>query len=207
MSALLASAAILSARTAQAQYTQDLYVINVDENGNGTYVEYAPPVVAPPYMIGSGTLPYSLINGVSGDGLSYTLPYPININGNSDQWLSISDLDGAQSDLINWANTGPGGTGVLNFFSNDNDGDLADVSPAVWSTISQNWSTQFATSEDAEGVAFYSTYIDTGGVPGDPAPHPAVEAFYYFNSGPVPEPAAMGLLLAGSATLLLKRRR
>jgi len=203
MSTVLLGAAALSARTAQAQ-TQDLFVINVDENGNGSYVEYTPPYPGGT-VIGAGNLTPALINGVPGDGLSYVLPYPININTNSNQWLSISDLDGAQSDLIHFANTGPGGAGVLNFYSNDSDGDLADVSPAFWSTIAGNWSTQFATSEDANGIAFYSTYIDTGGVPGDPAPHPTVEAFYYFNSGPVPEPTAMGLFLGGSA-LLLKRR-
>jgi len=203
-SCLAATWMLLQAHAAQAQ-TQDLFVINVDENGNGTFVEYTPPYPGGT-VLEAGNLTPALINGVPGDGLSYVLPYPITINGNSDQWLSISDLDGAQSDLINFANTGPGGVGVLNFYSNDTDGDAADVSPAFWSTISANFGSQFATSENPQGIAFWSTFIDTGGIPGDPAPHPTVEAFYYFDSGPVPEPSVIALLLAGSAGLLLKRR-
>jgi hypothetical protein len=200
-SCLAAAWALSQVHPAQAQ-TTDLYSINVDENGNGTYVEYAPPVVAPQYAIASGTLPAT---SIAGGGLAYLLPYPINIKTES-QWLGIYDSDGVtKSDLINWANTGPGGLGVMSFYSNDTDGDLADVSPAVWASVVGNWD-GVTTNEDADGVAFYSTYIDTGGVPGDPAPHPAVEAFYYFDSGNVPEPAVMSLLLAGSAALLLKRR-
>jgi len=195
-------AAALSARAAQAQ-TTDLYTINVDENGNGSYVEYSPPVVGAPYVIGSGILSSAPI---AGGGLSYVLPYTIHINGNSNQWLGIYDVDGqTKSDMINFANVVQGAStvGVLNFYSNDTDGDLADVSPAVWSSIVGNWD-GFTATEDANGIAFYSTYIDTGGVPGDPSPHPTVEAFYDFNSQ-VPEPTATGLLLAGSG-LLLKRR-
>ncbi|MGD0387884.1 MAG: PEP-CTERM sorting domain-containing protein [Tepidisphaeraceae bacterium] len=202
ISAILLGAA-LSARTAQAQ-TIYLYTINVDENGNGSYVEYSPPVVGAPYQIASGTLPSAPIGG---GGVSYLLPYPITINGNSNQWLGVTDPNSSQSDLINFANTGPGGLGVLNFYSNDTDGDLADVSPADWAALDVNWDGRFTTSENAEGIAFYSTYIDTGGVPGDPAPHPTVEAFYDLNSGNVPEPTVMGLLLGGSALLLNRRPR
>ncbi|MGD0813623.1 MAG: PEP-CTERM sorting domain-containing protein [Verrucomicrobiota bacterium] len=201
----LASGALLAALllpgVAKAQ-TVDLYTISVDENGNGTYAEYSPPVVGAPYLIGSGTLQTE----ESGPGLTYILPYAIHINQNSTQWLGVYDADGTtKSDLVNWQNNGPGGTGTMTIYSNDNDGDAADVTPAFWSTIAGNWS-GFTTEEDANGLAFYSTYIDTGGVPGDPSPHPTVEAFYDINSG-VPEPSTLTLGVLGLSGFLLKRRQ
>ena len=145
-------------------------------------------------MIGSGTLPWSAYGG--NEGIVYTLPYTINVTSFT-QWLGIYDSDGVtKSDLIHF-----GAAGTLSFYSNDTDGDLADVSPAYWSTIVGNWD-GFTTVEDATGFAFYSTYIDTGGVPGDPYPHPAVEAYYYFNSGPVPEPSTFVLCAVGLLSLI-----
>jgi hypothetical protein len=175
--------------------TQLLFTINADENGNGTYSAYS---LTTYQTTGQGPLPWSPLPG---GGIQYSLPYPININGNSNQWLTIYDPDGqTKSDLVQFQNL-PGVGGVMNFYSNDTDGDVADVTPAYWATIVGN-SSAYGTQEDQNGVAFYSTFIDTGGVPGDPAPHPQVEAYYYFNSAPVPEPSTLALLVMGAVSLL-----
>jgi len=177
--------------------TTDLYVINVDENGNGTYSEYSPPVVSSGNLIGSGSLAYG-VYGTGGQGMWYDLPYTINIQGYS-QWLGIYDYNSSyQSDLIDFQNVS--GVGVLSFYSNDTDGDLADVGPAYWSTIVGNWD-GFTTAENASGLAFYSTYGDNNGVPGDPYPHPTIETNYYFNSG-VPEPGTFALCGIGLLSLI-----
>ena len=34
--------------------TTDLYVVNIDENGNGSYAEYSPPVVGDPIKLHRG---------------------------------------------------------------------------------------------------------------------------------------------------------
>ena len=67
--------------------TVDLYMLNLDENGNGTYAEYSPPAVDPGNLIASGLLPWTAIGG---GGITYTLPYTINIQSYS-QWLGIYD--------------------------------------------------------------------------------------------------------------------
>jgi hypothetical protein len=142
---------------------------------------------------------------IDGGGIAYTLPYPINITGTSNQWLEIFDIGGAPSDMVNFANTGPGGVGVMSIYSNDTDGDVADVTPAVFSGYAANFG-GYSTNEDASDIAFYSTYGDTSGVPGDPAPHPTIEANYYVDSS-VPEPASLGLLALGVVGLLARHRR
>ena len=183
---------LLQASAAWAQGTQDLYTISVDENGNGSYVEYSPPVIAPQYAIGSGGLPSSTLPD---GGISYVLPYTVTATAEGQyKWLGIYDSDGqTKSDLVSFTNINGGQTGIMNLFSNDTDGDLADVTPAYWATIVGNWD-GYTTVEDANNVAFYSTYGDTYGVPGDPYPHPTVEANYYVTSGPVPEPTSLALL-------------
>ena len=179
---LAAGLILLQAQATEAN-TLDVYTINVDENGNGTYVE----TDASNHQVASGTLPVAQIVG---GGLQYTLPYEININGNSNQWLTIYDPDGqTKSDMINWQNLG--GQGLLDFYSGDT-GQLADVGPIAFPTFTAH-SGPYGTQEDVNGLAFYSTYIDTGGVPGDPAPHPTIEAYYYFQSGAVPEPTSLAL--------------
>jgi hypothetical protein len=176
-----------------------LYVddIRVDENGNGTYDVQD---------ISGGTTsapqPLLMLSGGSNAGVTYQLPYQININTNyPNQYLAIKDADGSQSDLVIFQNQvvesgvhpDASGNGTMTVYSNDNDGDLADVSPAVWSTLVASYNAASATAtEDASGIAFYSTYGDPSGVPGDPYPHPTVEAYYYVNS--VPEPASLALL-------------
>jgi hypothetical protein len=209
---LAAVLALLQAQGAQAatsSTTADLYSITVDENGNGSFVEYAPPAVSPSNIIASGTLPF--VHDLPNGGVTYTLPYQININTNSNQWLTVYDPDGTtKSDLVQFANVQlvTGATvGTMNFYSNDTDGDLADVSPAYWATLVGN-SSAYGTQENASGVAFYSTYIDLGGVPGDPVPHPTVEAYYYLNSGTTPEPSTLAMLagFAGMGLTWFRRR-
>ena len=63
-------------------------------------------------------------------GLTYTLPYAINVNGNSNQWLGVTDPDASLSDLVHWQNVA--GASTMTIYSNDNDGDMAAVSPAFW---------------------------------------------------------------------------
>ncbi len=190
---LAAGLVLLQAQAARASGIQLVDDINVDENGNGTYDVQD---------ISAGTTsapqPLTVLSGGAGAGLSYELPYTININGNyPNQFLAIKDADGSQSDLVIYQNqpNGSGGTmGVMTVYSNDSDGDLADVSPGVWSGLVSNYNAAAATTtEDSHGVAFYSTNGDPSGVPGDPFPHPTVEANYYVNSA-VPEPASVALL-------------
>ena len=149
-------------------------------------------------------------------GSSYTLPYPININGNSNQWLGVNGAGGApaNNDLVNWTN--PGGSsapGLLTIYSNPNPsnndpsgGGLALVSSSAWSTLlTEATPIGYSTVEAGTPLtAFYSTYGDTSGVPGDPKPHPSIEANYYINVAgvvPVPEPGSLALL--GSSAVAL----
>jgi hypothetical protein len=186
---LTAALVLLQAHTALAS---TLYVddINVDENGHGTYDVQD---------LGAGTTsalqPLTMLTGGDNAGVTYQLPYPIHINSNYNQYWAISDPDGSQSDLVYFANTaGSANPGTMTVYSNDNDGDLADVSPAVWSTLVSSYTSASALSAEdaATGIAFRSTYGDNAGVPGDPQPHPTIEANYYVNS--VPEPASLALL-------------
>jgi len=62
----------------------------------------------------------------------------------------------------------------------------AQAGTYTWTgTTSSNWDGT-TTEENASNIAFYSTYGDTYGVPGDPYPHPTVEANYYINSNIIP---------------------
>ena len=200
---LAAGLLLLQAHVAQAQ-TADIYVINVDENGNGTYAEYSPPTVTPADLIASGTLPWAAIEG---GGITYSLPYTININANSNQWLALFDpgVPPPLSDMVQWQNVS--GVGQMTIYSGDYDGDIADVGPTFVQNLYNSYFDGWSATENASGVAFYSTYIDTGGVPGDPYPHPAVEAYYYINSGPVPEPMSMSLALVCGGLVLTRRPR
>ena len=202
----LAGAWILQAHVAQAQ-TTDLYTISVSEGGNGSYVEYSPPVVAGSNAIASGSLP--VLSSTGNAGVSYELPYALNINAvNPHTWLGITLADGVtQSDLISFLTINGGTNGVMTVYSNgaDGSGGLAYVTPAVWSSIDSNW--DGSTSYFSPQTAYYSTYGDLGGVPGDPAPHPTVEANYYVTA--VPEPTSLALLFAFAGTGLvgwLRRR-
>ncbi|MGD0139531.1 MAG: PEP-CTERM sorting domain-containing protein [Tepidisphaeraceae bacterium] len=201
----LFGAAALSARTAQAQ-TADVYSINVDENGNGTWVETQ---VSDNTVVGSGALSADVYVAPN-EGILYVLPFVLNAGLDTPQWVGIYDSDGqTQSDLVSFQNfsvNGGGEVGIMSLYSNDTDGDLADVDPAYWSTIVGNWD-GVTTNEDVNGIAVYSTVgapSDAPGVPSDPT----VGAIYTINSGvPVPEPTVMGLLAAGSALLLKRRNR
>ena len=137
-------------------------------------------------------------------GSKYVLPYKINITAQSNQWLVVNEVTGGTSDLVNYANIDGGSVGVINVYSDDSDGDMAAARlelGAISSSASVNGPT-YAAAEDSTGLAFYSTYIDTGGVPGDPSPHPTVEAWYNIQSSAatVPEPAS--LTLFGSVAVM-----
>ena len=78
----------LAASPGPAQGVNDLYTINVDENGNGSYSEYSPPTVSPSNLIASGTLPSSAYGG--NEGIVYTLPYTINVTPLPNGWESMT---------------------------------------------------------------------------------------------------------------------
>ena len=69
---LAAGLVLLQAQTAPAQ-TTDLYEIHLDQYGDGTYVEYSPPVVTGSNVISSGTLASS---GGIGSGLELHAALP-----------------------------------------------------------------------------------------------------------------------------------
>jgi hypothetical protein len=209
---------MLLAHAAQAQGTVDLYTINIDENGIGTYAEYSPAVVSTANLIASGSLASDVYVSPY-QGVVYILPYTVTPLGSTDaKWLGIKDSDTAGSDLVsfqNFANGQGGQVGTMSLYSNDTDGDLADVTTAYWSSLLDGiggWPGT-STTEDANGGAFYSTLGDPYGVPGDPDPHPTVEALYYIQSGtaPTPEPASLALLCSfagmGLIAWVWRRRR
>jgi hypothetical protein len=106
--------------------------------------------------------------------------------------------------MVQWQNSD--GAGLMTIYSGDFDGDIADVGPTYVQNLYNADFDGYSASENVSGVAFYSTYIDMGGVPGDPAPHPTIEAYYYINSG-VPEPMTMSLALVCGGLVLTRRPR
>ena len=204
----LAGWVVLQVQAAQAD-TMYLYNITTDQYGDGSYVEYSPAVVNPGNVISSGSL--AVLGGGANLGLSYQLPYPVNTNPVvSNGWLGIYGVDGTtENNLVNFQ-----ANGDMTIYSNGNDaggGGLAYVTAPVWASVVPNWD-GYTSKENATGApAFYSTNGDGGAVPGNPSPHPTIEANYYFNTLPVtvPEPTSVALAFAGLAVgmLLMLRRR
>jgi hypothetical protein len=196
---------LLQVHAVQAS-TLYLYNVDFDQYGNGTYVEYSPAVVDPGNVIATGTLPE--VSGGANAGLTYQLPYTITYNAEvSNQWEGIYGVNGTTpSDLINFQENG-----LFTVYSNNADGTgggLALVDSTVWTAADANWDGNNTKQNANLTPAYWSTNGDGGGVPGDPAPHPNVEANYYFTTV-VPEPTSLTLALASLATgmLLMWRRR
>ena len=204
----LAGWVLLQAQAVQAQ-SHTLYTINYNENGPGaTYGATA--------LDGSGTYvpttPLTYLSGGSlGNGLTYELPYTINTPGyvNSNQYEGIFLNDGStKSHLAYFYNSS--GNGYMILYSNDV-GQGSSVSPATWATLVANDWDGYSVNKTPDGAsAQFTSYGDLGGVPGDPAPHPAVEA-NYVGAFAVPEPTSLTLLgvFAGIAVggLVWRRRK
>jgi hypothetical protein len=160
----------------------DVFTLWFDENGHGRFSQNGGPVVGD-----AGVLMVDPISGLL--ALAYALPEPVN-TGDVRVWEDANAT--ILSDLMRFENIGPNGNGVMFYFSDPGDKDLADIN----------------------GIPPLFNINDGGGIFELPFGNESVNGFDWFPGGNVyhgisdtPEPGSIMLFGSGALGLSVLLRR